>query len=186
MRKTLNHNKPLIAIMMNENIAKCLSDPHRLKILDFLYHKSLSTKELFELLKKAKFNIAMTTLRHHISMLKKNDLICISRTKQVKGTLEKYYRSNVKILAYENYPFLKFAKDNKEIIRSLYPRFYKMLKKLFLNDKELVSIIFSDVHSRCKTCKSYHYAEYLFLMLVNMVIVRIIRKLLNSILPVTH
>lgn len=185
MRKTLVYERPLIAIMMNENIAKCLSDPHRLKILDFLYHKSLSTKDLFELLKKAKFNIAMTTLRHHIAMLKKNDLISINRTKQVKGTLEKYYKSNVKILAYENYPFLTFAKDDKEIIRSLYPKFYKMLKKLLLNEKELVSIIFSDINSRCKICKNYHYAEYLFLMLVNMVITKIVRKLLKLVLPVT-
>ncbi|KAA2282420.1 ArsR/SmtB family transcription factor [Candidatus Nitrosocosmicus agrestis] len=186
MQKTLTHEGPLIAIMMNENIAKCLSDPHRLKILDFLYHKSLSTRELFELLKKAKFDIAMTTLRHHISMLKKNDLISIKRTKQVKGTLEKYYKSNVKILAYENYPFLTFAKDNKELVRSLYPKFYKMLKKLLLNEKELVSIIFSDIYSRCKICKSYHYAEYLFLMFVNMVLAKIVRKLLKSILPATH
>lgn len=186
MRRTLAHERPLIAIMMNENVAKCLSDPHRLKILDFLYHKSLSTKELFELLKKAKFNIAMTTLRHHISILKKNDLIGISRTKQVKGTLEKYYKSNVKILAYENYPFLTFAKDNREIIRSLYPKFYRMLKKLLLKEKERISILFSDMHSRCKICKSYHYAEYLFLMLVNTILARIVRKLLKSILPVTN
>lgn len=185
MGKNLVHERPLITIMINENIAKCLSDPHRLKILDFLYHKSLSTKELFELLKKAKFNIAMTTLRHHIAMLKKNGLIGISRTKQVKGTLEKYYKSNVKMLAFDKYPFLTFAKDNKEIIGTLYPKFYKMLKKLLLNEKDLLSVIFSDIKSRCKICKSYHYAEYLFLMVMNMVLVKLLRKLLKSVLPVT-
>ena len=44
------HERPLTTIMMNENIAKVLSDPHRLKILDFLYHRDLSTKDLFDLL----------------------------------------------------------------------------------------------------------------------------------------
>ena len=186
MQKTLNHERPLITIMMNENIAKCLSDPHRLKILDLLYHRNLSTKHLFESLKKAKFNIAMTTLRHHIAILKKNGLISIIKTEEVKGTLVKYYKSNVKTLTYENYPFLTFAKDNKEIIRSLYPKFYKMLKRLILNEKEVMSFIFSDIKSRCKICKNYHYAEYLILMIVNMVITKILRKLLKSILPVTH
>ena len=71
MGKTIVHERPLITIMINENTAKVLSDHHRLKILDFLYHRNLSTKDLFDLLKRAKFNIAMTTLRHHISILKK-------------------------------------------------------------------------------------------------------------------
>ena len=64
MGKTIVHERPWITISMNENVAKVLSDPHRLKILDFLYHKNLSTKDLFDLLKRAKFNIAMTILRH--------------------------------------------------------------------------------------------------------------------------
>lgn len=71
MNKTSIHERPLVTILMNENIAKSLSDPHRLKILDFLYHRNLSTRNLFDLLKKAKYDIAMTTLRHHILILKK-------------------------------------------------------------------------------------------------------------------
>ncbi len=71
MEKTIVHERPLITIMMNENIAKVPSDHHRLKILDFLYHRNLSTKDLFDLLKRAKFNIAMTTLRHHITHIEK-------------------------------------------------------------------------------------------------------------------
>ena len=49
MQKTLTHEGPLIAIMMNENIAKCLSDPHRLKILDFLYNEIMIESLLNEL-----------------------------------------------------------------------------------------------------------------------------------------
>ena len=54
MNKTSIHERPLVTILMNENIAKGLSDPHRLKILDLLYHRNLSTRNLFDLLKKSK------------------------------------------------------------------------------------------------------------------------------------
>ena len=63
---------------------KGLSDPHRIKILDLLYHRELSISEVMVRLKKSNFKIAITTLRHHMNVLKKNDLIKISRTKEVK------------------------------------------------------------------------------------------------------
>ena len=182
MNKTSIHERPLVTIMMNGNIAKGLSDPHRLKILDLLYHRNLSTRNLFDLLKKAKYDIAMTTLRHHISILKKNGLISIQRKEEVKGILVKYYKSNVKMLVYENYPFVTFARDNKEIINSLYPKFYKVIKKIITNEKDLISVILSDVKSRCKICRTYHYAEFLLFMVLNMVIAKVLRKLLKTVL----
>lgn len=183
MNKRSIHERPLVTIMMNESIAKGLSDPHRLKILDLLYHRNLSTKDLFELLGKAKINIAMTTLRHHISILKKNGLISIHRKEEVKGTLVNYYKSNVKMLIYDNYPFVTFARDNKDIVNSLYPKFYKVIKKIIMSDKDLVSIILSERRSKCKICKTYHYAEFLLFMVLNMVIAKVLRKLLKTILP---
>ena len=184
MNKT-SIQRPLVTIMMNENIAKCLSDPHRLKILDLLYHRNLSTRNLFDLLKKAKYDIAMTTLRHHISILKKNGLINIQRKEEVKGILVKYYKSNVKILVYENYPFITFAQDNKEIINSLYPKLYKVIRKIMISEKELMSVILSDVKSKCKICRTYHYAEFLLFMVLNMVMAKVLRKLLKTFLSTT-
>lgn len=183
MNNTSIHDRPLVTIMINENIAKGLSDPHRLKILDLLYHRSLSTKDLFELLGKAKFNISMTTLRHHISILKKNGLISIHRKKEIKGKLVKYYKSNVKMLIYDNYPFVTFTRDNRYIINSFYPKFYKVIKKIITRDKDLVSIILSEIRSKCKICKTYHYAEFLLFMVLNMVIAKVLRKLLKTVLP---
>ena len=186
MNKTsLTHERPLVTIMMNENIAKSLSDPHRLKILDLLYHRNLSTRNMFDLLKKAKYDIAMTTLRHHISILKKNGLISIQRKEEVKGVLVKYYKSNVKMLIYQNYPFVTFTRDNKEIIHSLYPKLYKVIRKIMISEKELMSVILSDVKSKCKICRTYHYAEFLLFTVLNMVIAKVLRKLLKNFLSTT-
>jgi hypothetical protein len=180
MGKTIVHERPLTTIVMNENIAKVLSDPHRLKILDFLYHKNLSTKDLFDLLKKAKFNIAMTTLRHHITILKKNDLISVYKTEEVKGTLVKYYKANVKMLAYENYPFVSIVRDNREIIDMLYLKFYKAIKKIMITEKNLMTAISSESKSRCRICKTFHYAEFLIFMILNIIITKVLRKLLKT------
>jgi DNA-binding transcriptional ArsR family regulator len=180
MGKTIVNERPLTTIMMNENIAKVLSDPHRLKILDFLYHRNLSTKDLFDLLKRAKFNIAMTTLRHHITILKKNGLISVYKTQEVKGTLVKYYKANVKMLTYENFPFVSFVRDNKEIIDLLYPKFYKVIKKIMINEKNFTTAISSESKSKCRICKTFHYAEFLIFMILNMIITKVLRKLMKS------
>ncbi|VFJ14117.1 ArsR/SmtB family transcription factor [Candidatus Nitrosocosmicus franklandus] len=185
MNKASIRERPLVTIMMNEKIAKGLSDPHRLKILDLLYHRNLSTRNLFDLLKKAKYDIAMTTLRHHISILKKNGLISIQRKEEVKGMLVKYYKANVKMLVYENYPFVKFARDNEEIINLLYPKIYKVIKKILINEKELMSIVLSDVKSKCKICKTSHYAEFLLFMVLNMVMTKVLRKLIKTLITTT-
>jgi len=86
------------------------------------------------------------------------------------------------MLVYENYPFVTFARDNKEIINALYPKFYKVIKKIITNEKDLISIILSDVKSRCKICRTYHYAEFLLFMVLNMVIAKVLRKLLKTVL----
>lgn len=181
MEKNTISEKPLITIMISENIAKGLSDPHRVKILDLLYHRNLTAKDLFLHLKKAKFNIAMTTLRHHITTLKKSGLISVYKTEEVKGTLVKYYKSNVKMLAYENFPFVTFLQENREIIDLLYPKFYKVIKKMLINEKNFMSNVSSQSKSKCKICKTYHYTEYLMFIILNMIITKVLRKILKKV-----
>ena len=183
MKNVSINEKLVVTIPLSLKITKGLSDPHRIKILDILYHKELSVSELMVYLKKSNFQIATTTLRHHLNVLKKNGLISIHRKKEIKGKLVKYYKSNVKMLIYDNYPFVTFTRDNRYIINSFYPKFYKVIKKIITSDKDLVSIILSEIRSKCKICKTYHYAEFLLFMVLNMVIAKVLRKLLKTVLP---
>src|SRR5919112_5377517 len=124
MKNISINEKLLVTLPLSLTITKGLSDPHRVKILDLLYHRELSVSELMIHLKKSNCKIAATTLRHHLNVLKKNGLIKISKTREVKGTLVKYYRATLKTLFFNDLSFESVISDNSKIINSLYPRLY--------------------------------------------------------------
>ncbi len=173
------YERSLITMPISMNITKGLSDIHRVKILDILYHKELSIKELMIYLKKMKLNVAPTTLRHHINILKKNGLIEISKTSEVKGTVVKYYKSNLKPLFFENFPLTSLTTDYAELINSLYPKFYKIIKEFILSEKNFNSNLSPQLKTKCRICKTYHYFEFLLFLILNVIITRISRKLLK-------
>ena len=65
---------------------KVLADPLRLKILEELCHGELTTKQVAE-----KIGEKPTKLYHHVDSLERVGLIRLVRTRQNRGTLEKYY-----------------------------------------------------------------------------------------------
>jgi DNA-binding transcriptional ArsR family regulator len=179
MRNISNNEKLLVTIPLSLRITKGLSDPHRIKILDLLYHKELSVSELMIHLKKSNFKIATTTLRHHVNILKKNGLIKISRTKEVKGTLIKYYKSTLKILFFDDFILDTIIPDNISIINSLYPKFYKIIKELFVDEQNLI-INLSKSKIVCKICKACHNVEFLLLLIFSVVITKVLDKVLRT------
>ncbi|HEY6536524.1 MAG TPA: winged helix-turn-helix domain-containing protein [Candidatus Nitrosocosmicus sp.] len=171
--------KLFVTIPLNLTIAKGLSDPHRIKILDLLYHRDLSVNGIMIQLKKSNFKIAMTTLRHHINVLKKNGLVKITKTKEVKGTLVKYYRSTLKGLFLDNVIFDTIISDNLEIINTLYLKFYKALKQLFKYNQNLVPDL-SKTKPICKICKINHHVESILFLILSVVITKVFSKLLKT------
>ena len=173
------NEKLLVTIPLSLTITKGLSDPHRVKILDLLYHRELSVSELMIHLKKSNCKIATTTLRHHLNILKKNGLIKISKTREVKGTLVKYYKSTIKSLFFDILSFDSVVPENISIINSLYPKFYKIIKELFIEEQNLVSNL-SKSKTICKTCKTNHYIEFLLFLIFSVVITKALDKILKK------
>lgn len=175
--------KPLISLLCSFDIAKGLSDPHRLKILDILYHRELSAKELIVYLKRSKSNIAITTLRHHITVLRKNGLIKVSKTKEVKGTVIKYYKANFKPLFFEN-PLLKdHIVKYKSIILSIYHKLYNIIKKMILSENTFNDLL-SDLKIKrkiCRICKINHFVESILFLILNIAVTKSISRALKSI-----
>lgn len=171
--------KLFVTIPLNLTIAKGLSDPHRIKILDLLYHRDLSVNGIMIQLKKSNFKIAMTTLRHHVNVLKKNGLVKITKTKEVKGTLVKYYRSTLKGLFLDNIILDNIISDNLEIINTLYLKFYKALKQLFKYNQNLVPDL-SKTKPTCKICKINHHVESILFLILSVVITKVFSKLLKT------
>ena len=67
---------------------KVLADPLRVRILETLCLEELTTKQVAQ-----KIGEKPTRLYHHVEALERVGLIRLTRTQQVRGTVEKYFRS---------------------------------------------------------------------------------------------
>ncbi len=71
---------------------RTLSDPLRLRILETFIEAECTTKQAAETLGEKP-----TRLYHHVEAMEKAGLIRLTRTRQNRGTLEKYYRAVAKV-----------------------------------------------------------------------------------------
>lgn len=95
LQKELKINKILTT---NVDQAKALDDAARIKILQILYHKQLTTDQIVEELNKMGYKKATTTIRHHIDILKNSGLIEIVKMQEVRGAVMKYYGTSVRLM----------------------------------------------------------------------------------------
>jgi DNA-binding transcriptional ArsR family regulator len=95
LQKELKINKILTT---DADQAKALDDTARIKILQILYHKQLPTEQIAEELNKMGYKKAITTVRHHIDVLKNAGLIEIVKMEEVRGAVMKYYGTSVRVM----------------------------------------------------------------------------------------
>ncbi|MDE1770471.1 MAG: winged helix-turn-helix transcriptional regulator [Thaumarchaeota archaeon] len=95
LQKELKVNKILTT---NADQAKALDDTARIKILQILYRKQLTTDQIVEELNKTGYKKATTTIRHHIDVLKNAGLIEIVKMEEVRGAVMKYYGTSVRVM----------------------------------------------------------------------------------------
>lgn len=82
--------------------AKALEDPARAKIVEALYHKQLTTEQIAKELQKSGYNKALTTIRHHLEILKDAGLIEIVKIEEIRGAIAKYYGTSTKLISNES------------------------------------------------------------------------------------
>jgi DNA-binding transcriptional ArsR family regulator len=78
--------------------ARALEDPARAKIVELLYHKQLTTEQIGKELQKTGYNKAITTIRHHLDILKSAGLIEIVKIEEVRGAVAKFYGTSIKLI----------------------------------------------------------------------------------------
>ena len=71
--------------------ARAIEDPARTKIVEILYKRSLSAEQITNQLKKSGFKKALTTIRHHLDILKEAGLIELVKIEETRGAITKYY-----------------------------------------------------------------------------------------------
>jgi len=69
--------------------ARAIEDPSRAKIVEILYRQALSADQITSALKKAGYKKALTTVRHHLEILKNSGLIEIVKIEEARGAIKK-------------------------------------------------------------------------------------------------
>lgn len=150
--------------------SKALEDEARAIMLNILSHKPMSAEDLVKELKKAGYEKATTTVRHHLDILRDCGLIEIVRIQQVRGAVLKHYASTVRFLGFEN------SFDSNKYVRAINETATKLLKITgSIVDKYGVSIKnTSDL--ACPYCNIHHGKEYTVIEILNRAMAEMVQK----------
>ncbi|MDQ3967873.1 MAG: winged helix-turn-helix domain-containing protein [Thermoproteota archaeon] len=149
--------------------AHALNDPVRIKILEILTHKQMTTEEISKILRRTGHKKATTTIRHHLDTLKSAGLIEVTKMVQVRGAVRKYYMPTLRAFSY-NVPNLE---KQSKLIEDTSSRLLKVLKSIFEDKKFATEINGKDT---CNLCKGDHYKEYVAFETLNIALARTLQS----------
>ena len=101
---------------------------HGQKLWRFYYHQTLSADQIFYCSKKAGYKKALTTVRHHLEILKQSGLIEIVKIEESRGSITKLYSTSTKLLDFQTPA--DFDSTYSKIITSTSTKIEKILKGL--------------------------------------------------------
>jgi len=133
--------------------ARAIEDPARAKIVEMLYRQALSAAQITSALKKLGYKKALTTVRHHLEILKNSGLIEIVKIEESRGAIKKYYGTSTKLLGFQTPK--DFDSKYSKIIDTTSTRIEKILKDLTPKTAKL------------KAKKSKEYSQYLVMEIMN-------------------
>lgn len=81
--------------------ARAIEDPSRAKIIEVLYHASMTADQIAGRLRKSGHKKALTTIRHHLEVLKESGLVEVVRIEESRGAITKYYGTSTRLLGYD-------------------------------------------------------------------------------------
>ena len=149
-------------ITINYEQFKALEDPIRGKIVQMLYKKKLNVEQIHRRLKKIGFKKSVTTIRHHVEILKNSGLIEIVKIEELQGATTKYYGSSIKLLDF-TLP-LDFDKN-----------YSKIISKTSLKLGNVISLI-SKNFSKTRKISQINYNNYITIEIINRAIANILEK----------
>jgi DNA-binding transcriptional ArsR family regulator len=140
--------------------ARAIEDPARAKIMEFLYKKSLSAEQISNELKKTGYKKALTTVRHHLEILKASGLVQIVKIEESRGAITKFYSTSTKLLGYqapEDFDS-KYSKiiDNtsvkiEKILKGLVPKTTKTKKGKNIDPADYSQYLVMEIMNRAMT-----------------------------------
>jgi DNA-binding transcriptional ArsR family regulator len=149
--------------------AHALNDPVRIKILEILSHKQMTTEEISKILRRAGHKKATTTIRHHLDTLKNAGLIEVTKIVEVRGAVRKYYMPTLRAFSY-NVPNVE---RQFKLIQDTSSKLLKVLKSIF-EDEEFITE--TNGKDTCKFCRGDHYKEYVAFEILNTALAKTIQS----------
>jgi len=144
-------------LTMNPNQARAIDEPVRARIIKILYKKSLNAEQITKELRKTGYKKALTTIRHHIEILKGTGLIEIAKIEETRGAITKFYSTSTKLLGFEIPD--DFDAKYSTVIKNTSIKMEKLLKSIGPKTKSKTK--------NKKTSDPEGYSQYLLLEIVN-------------------
>ena len=149
-------------ITANYDMFKALDDPIRGKIVQLLNKKQLNVEQITRRLKKFGYKKAVTTIRHHIEILKNSGLIEIVRIEESRGAITKYYGSSTKLLDFT----LPLDFDEN---------YSKLISKTSLKLGKVISPILKNF-SKTRKIQQINYNNYIIMEIINRAVTNLLEK----------
>ena len=130
--------------------------------MEVLYHRALSADQISSILNKAGHKKALTTVRHHLEILKASGLIEIARIEESRGAISKFYSTSTKLLDFQ-IPS-DFDSTYSQTINATSTKIEKILKGL------------TSKTAQSKGKKSEEYSQYLIMEIMNRAMTNILEK----------
>ena len=149
-------------ITANYDVFRALDDPIRGKIVELLNRKQLNVDQITRRLKKFGYKKAVTTIRHHIEILKNSGLIEITKIEESRGAITKYYGSSTKLLDFT------LPSDFNE-------NYSKVISKTSLKLGKVISPILKNF-SKTRKIQQINYNNYIVMEIINRSITNLLEK----------
>ena len=149
-------------ITANYEMFRALDDPIRGKIVELLNKKQLNVEQITRRLKKFGYKKAVTTIRHHIEILKDSGLIEIIKIEESRGAITKYYGSSAKLLDFSLPP--DFDENYSKIILKTSLKLEKIIGPILKN------------FSKTRKIQQINYNKYIVMEIMNRSITNLLEK----------
>ena len=149
-------------IAANYDVFKALDDPIRGKIVQLLNKKQLNVEQITRRLKKFGYKKAVTTIRHHIEILKDSSLIEIVRIEESRGAITKYYGSSTKLLDF-TLP-LDFDENYSKLISKTSSKLGKVISPILKN------------FTKTRKIQQINYNNYIIIEIINRAVTNLLEK----------
>ena len=149
-------------ITANYEMFRALDDPIRGKIVELLNKKQLNVEQITRRLKKFGYKKAVTTIRHHIEILKDSGLIEIIKIEESRGAITKYYGSSTKLLDFSLPP--DFDENYSKIILKTSLKLEKIIGPILKN------------FSKTRKIQQINYNKYIVMEIMNRSLTNLLEK----------